>query len=63
MTEKDIIKLERNIDAKMKQIGNKTLTPKESKIGVLFRHLQAADEVSYTQRMLKYKNVLKNLDR
>jgi len=63
MTEKDIIKLERNIDAKMKQIENKTLTPKESKIGSLFKYLQGADEVSYTKRIIKYKNVLKNLDR
>ena len=61
MTEKDIIKLERNIDAKIKKIGNKTLTPKESKIGTLFKLLGEVDEVSYIRRMNNYKNVLKKL--
>jgi len=53
--------LERRIDVLIKKISKHTITPKESKIGMLFKALKGIDEVSYQERIEKYKGVLKEL--
>ena len=61
MIEKDIRKLEKKIDLKMKSIRDKKITPKDSNLGYLFNILKGIDNVSYTEKLNKYKIILTNL--
>lgn len=57
--EKEINKLERKIRGKMNGIKNKTITPKESKIGIFFKYLKEKDTVLYNQLINEYKKIMK----
>lgn len=59
--EKQIIELEKKIRGKMCGIKNKTILPKDSNIGVLFKHLKEKDVVLYERLIEEYKNILKDL--
>lgn len=54
-----IEQLERRINQKINLISKGNLTPKESKIGILFKALKEKDEVSYDLLIEKYKKILK----
>ena len=54
-----IEQLERRINQKLNSIKNGTLSPSESKIGILFTALKQKDEVSYDELIEKYKEILK----
>jgi hypothetical protein len=56
-----ITKIERKIKSKMKLIKSEELTPRESKIGVLFTALKQKDEVSYNELMIQYKKILNEI--
>lgn len=56
--EKDIIKLEKEIRAKMTQIKNGKTTPKESGIGVRINLMKSFDEPLYDKIMAEYKGIL-----
>ena len=59
--ERDIIKLEKEIIAKMMQIKSKKVTPKDSGIGKLINLMKAFDEPLHDKIMSDYKNTLSNL--
>lgn len=59
--EKDIIKLEKEIIAKMMQIKSGKVLPKDSGIGRLINLMKAFDEPLYDKMMVNYKSVLSNL--
>ena len=58
-SEKELRLLERSIRSKILKIGDKTLTPKESKIGVFLNEMKRLDEVLYNELISDYKKVLK----
>mgnify|MGYP006330699093 CR=1 FL=1 len=60
-TEKNIIKLEKEIRVKMINIKSGKLLPKDSGIGKLINLMKGIDEVLYDSLMTEYKLVLKNL--
>lgn len=60
--EKDIIKLEKEIIAKMMQIKSGKVLPKDSGIGRLINLMKAFDEPLYDKMMVNYKSVLSNLN-
>lgn len=57
-TEKNIIKLEKEIRAKMMQIRSGKTTPKDSGIGKLINLMKSFDEPLHTQIMNEYKQLL-----
>lgn len=59
--EKQIIKLEKEIIAKMLAIKNKKTTPKDSGIGKLINLMKSFDEPLYDELMAKYKKTLSEL--
>lgn len=60
-SEKDIIRLEKEIRAKMIGIKNGNLLPKDSGIGKLINLMKAIDEPLYDNLMKEYKNILSSL--
>jgi hypothetical protein len=60
-TEKNIIKLEKEIRAKMLGIKLGKTLPKDSGIGKLINLMKAFDEPLYDKIMIEYKSILKNL--
>lgn len=56
--EKDIIRLEKEIRAKMTQIKNGKITPKESGIGARINLMKSFDEPLYDKIMVEYKSIL-----
>lgn len=60
-TEKNILKLEKEIRVKMINIKSGKLLPKDSGIGKLINLMKGIDEVLYDSLMTEYKLVLKNL--
>ena len=61
MTERNLIKLETLIRGKMIAIKNKTITPKDSGIGILINKLKVLDEPLYDKILTEYKNILNNI--
>lgn len=59
--EKDIIKLEKDIIAKLLAIKNKKVTPAESGIGKLINVMKECDEHLHGQLMNRYKTLLSEL--
>ncbi len=60
-TEKNILKLEKEIRVKMINIKSGKLLPKDSGIGKLINLMKGIDEVLYNSLMDEYKLVLNNL--
>lgn len=60
-SEKDIVRLEKEIFIKMHAIKNKKLLPKDSGIGKLFLILKGIDEVSYNKYISQYKEILNGI--
>jgi len=54
---KDIKRLELKILGAIKQIKEGTSSPKETGIGMLFKHLKDKDEPLYEKLMVDYKKV------
>lgn len=59
-SEKNIIKLEKEIRVRMIQIKNGKITPAESGIGKFFNLMKSIDEPLYDKLMAEYKTILKN---
>ncbi len=53
--------LEKQILVKMRKIKNKSITPKESKIGFMMNRMKESDEVLYTELIEKYKEILQEI--
>lgn len=60
-SERDLRRLEDSIRKKMHRIKMKTLTPKESKIGVELNLLKAFDEILHKRLMTEYKHILNSI--
>jgi hypothetical protein len=60
-TEKELIKLEKEIRSKMIQIKNKKITPAESGIGKLINLTKKLDEPMFDKLMSEYKKILSEL--
>jgi hypothetical protein len=60
-SERDLIKLEKEIKSRMIQIKNKKITPAESGIGKLVNMLKPLDEVLFEKIMSEYKQIIQNL--
>lgn len=60
-SEKEIIRLEKEIKAKMIQIKSRSITPKESGIGKLINLMKSFDEPLHDRIMIDYKLILLNL--
>lgn len=60
-TEKELIRLEREINSKMKLIKNRQLLPKDSGIGKLINLMKSLDEPLYEKIMKEYKEILVSL--
>jgi len=60
-TEKDLLKLEKDIKVKMIGIKNRKLTPAESGIGKLINLMKSFDEPLYNKIMSEYKEILTSL--
>ncbi len=60
-TEKELIKLEKEIRSKMIQIKNKKITPAESGIGKLINLTKKMDEPLFDKLMSEYKKILSEL--
>jgi hypothetical protein len=61
MKEKNLLKLEKEIYTKMKQIKSKQLLPKDSGIGKMINLLKSLDEPLYEKVLIEYKQVLATL--
>lgn len=59
-SEKELIKLEKEIKSKMIQIKNKKITPAESGIGRLINLMKKFDEPLFDKLISEYKEILKN---
>lgn len=59
-SEKNIIKLEKEIRVRMIQIKNGKITPAESGIGKFINLMKSIDEPLYDKLMAEYKQILKN---
>lgn len=59
-SEKNIIKLEKEIKVRMIQIKNGKITPAESGIGKFINLMKSIDEPLYDKLMAEYKTILKN---
>lgn len=58
MTERELIKLEATIRAKMRDIKEQRVTLKDSGIGSLMIMLKKVDEASYDKIMPEYKKMV-----
>jgi hypothetical protein len=58
MTERDLIKLERTIRAKMEDIKNQRASLKDSGIGGLMNSLKKVDEALYDKILPEYKKMV-----
>jgi hypothetical protein len=59
--ERDLIRLEKEIYSKMKQIKSGQLLPKDSGIGKMINLMKSLDEPLYDKIMIEYKSVLNSL--
>ncbi len=59
--ERNLIRLEKEIYSKMKQIKNGQLLPKDSGIGKMINLMKTLDEPLYEKIMTEYKQILNNL--
>lgn len=59
--ERDLIRLEKEIYSKMKQIKSRQLLPKDSGIGKMINLMKSLDEPLYDKIMIEYKSVLNSL--
>jgi hypothetical protein len=57
-SEKDLIRLEKEIYSKMRMIKNGNLLPKDSGIGKMINLMKNFDEPLYDKIMTEYKSVL-----
>lgn len=60
-TERDLLKLEKDIKIKMIGIKNRKFTPAESGIGKLINLMKSFDEPLYNKIMIEYKDILSTL--
>lgn len=60
MSERNLIRLEKEIKSRMIQIKNKKITPSESGIGKLINMLKPLDEALFDKIMTEYKQILQN---
>ncbi len=60
-SEKNILKLEKDIRAKMMQIKSGKVTPKDSGIGKNINLMKAIDEPLFEKLMDEYKSILSSL--
>jgi hypothetical protein len=60
-SEKNLIRLEKEIKSRMSQIKNRKLTPAESGIGKLLNMMKPLDEPLYEKIITEYKQILQNL--
>ena len=60
-SERDLIRLEKEIYSKMKQIKSRQLLPKDSGIGKMINLMKSLDEPLYDKIMIEYKSVLNSL--
>ncbi len=60
-SEKDLIKLEKEIRVKMFNIKSGKLLPKDSGIGKMINLMKSFDEPLYEKIMIEYKQILQNL--
>lgn len=61
-SEKNLIKLEKEIRLKMMNIKSGSLLPKDSGIGKSINLMKSLDETLYDRILTEYKLVLKNLN-
>ena len=59
--ERDLIRLEREINSKMKQIKSGQLLPKDSGIGKMINLMKSFDEPLYEKILAEYKKILSDL--
>ena len=59
--ERDLIRLEKEIYSKMRQIKNGQLLPKDSGIGKLINLMKSLDEPLYDKIMVEYKSILNSI--
>lgn len=59
--ERDLIRLEKEIYSKMKQIKSRQLLPKDSGIGKMINLMKSLDEPLYDKIMIEYKSILNSL--
>lgn len=59
--ERDLIRLEREINSKMKQIKSGQLLPKDSGIGKMINLMKNLDEPLYEKILTEYKKILSDL--
>jgi hypothetical protein len=59
--ERDLIRLEKEIYSKMKQIKSGQLLPKDSGIGKMINLMKSLDEPLYDKILTEYKKVLSDL--
>ncbi len=62
-TERDLIRLEKEIKSKMIQIKNRKLTPVESGIGRLLNMMKSFDEPLFEKLINEYKDILKLINK
>ena len=60
-TEKNLIKLEKEIRVKMMNIKSGKLTPAESGIGKMINLMKTLDEPLYERILTEYKSILQSL--
>ena len=61
MEEKELIKLEKRIRFKMSEIASKTVSLRDSGIGVMINQLKKIDEASYEKIFSEYKKLTSTL--
>ncbi len=59
--ERELIRLEREINSKMKQIKSGQLLPKDSGIGKMINLMKNLDEPLYDKILSEYKKILNDL--
>ncbi len=60
-SERDLIRLEKEIKSRMIQIKGRKITPADSGIGKLINMLKPLDEALFEKIMVEYKQILQNL--
>ncbi len=60
-SERDLIRLEKEIKSRMIQIKGRKITPADSGIGKLINMLKPLDEALFEKIMTEYKQILQNL--
>jgi hypothetical protein len=59
--EKDLIRLEREVNSKMKMISQRKITPGDSGIGRQLNLIKKYDEALFTKMISEYKKILDRL--